>query len=44
VENPEHLERGIGEILVDGERTDCGQIKLTDDRKPHVIRVLLRQS
>jgi cyclic beta-1,2-glucan synthetase len=44
VENPEHLERGISEITFNGERTDCCQIKLTDDRKPHEIRVLLRRS
>jgi len=44
VENPGHLERGIAEVWLDGERRDEARITLIDDRRAHELRIVLGPS
>jgi cyclic beta-1,2-glucan synthetase len=44
VENPHHVERGVLELSLDGQPCAEGKIPLSDDGKPHDIRVIMGAS
>jgi cyclic beta-1,2-glucan synthetase len=41
VENPDHVERGVQRLLVDGTEVPAGAILLEDDARTHEVRVLM---
>jgi cyclic beta-1,2-glucan synthetase len=41
VENPEHVNRGVGSVTMDGKRVASGAVPLVDDGKTHTVVVLL---
>jgi cyclic beta-1,2-glucan synthetase len=41
VENPEHRNRGVAEVLLDGGAADTRAIPLTDDGGVHHLRVVM---
>jgi cellobiose phosphorylase len=41
VDNPNHVERGVVEVVVDGKRMEDRVIRLADDQKSHEVRIVL---
>ncbi len=41
VENPQRVERGVSEVLVDGQNQDGKEVVLVDDGRSHEVRVVL---
>ena len=41
VENPHGLSRGVAEVELDGQQLETLEVPLTDDGKPHRVRIVL---